>query len=362
MLTRLTSTLGAEPNTIIEDDIITIRCSNGSTVEPFIFRIAQSALARSPSFQTFFKSEYYAPQSDMLISFMIDPAAVFDIIKRYLEEGPDRFDLTNLRVHLYRRYTTIERETVLVRLCRMAHNMELAYLCEMAYDVLVDESRFITAPMLPMLAGLIFASRANYHSKIKEWCLVHVGRHFLELRTSRQWANCLRVSEQQLSDEWSVMLEQNEEILYTFENDSDEKVLEKKIHRMSFQEQDRAISVLGEKRTQDDNTADELARSNFRNGPDEEEEWEDLNTPSSGGDTKTAVDGDDEVTVGPATPREGVSRSNSAENAKARHVMGIDCPEIASPSGKKLRRKRGKISSILTVPRSPRPGTGSKGG
>ena len=373
-LTQTLSSLGDVRNTIFSDDIITIRCSNGATVEPFIFRIAKSALDRSPTFTAFFNSEYYVPNCDMLISFMIDPAAVFDIVKRYLVEGPDTFDLTTLRVHLYRRYNTMERETVLVRLCRMAHNMGLGYLHEMAYDILIDENRFITAPMLPTLAGLIFGSRQNYHEKIKDWCLLHIGHHFLELKTSRQWANCLRVSEQCLSIEWGKMVEQNEEILFTLGNYSDEKILESRIHRMSFQDQDRAISVMGEKKAQDDNTADELARSTMlkKDRVDDnnlEEEWEDVDTPSSGANVATRLsksnsgtteDEDDATTLGAretssndgtnGSTAAGPERRSPTENAKARQIMGIDAGGMSPQLGKeckKLRRKRGKIEKIL---------------
>ena len=304
----------------------------------------------------------------MLISFMTDPAAVFDLIKRYLEDGPDLFDLNHLRLHVYRRYNLIERETVLVRLARMAHNMELSYLHEMVYEILLDESRFITAQVLPLLAGLIFGLRGYYHPKVKEWCLVNIGHHFLELKTSRQWANCLRVSDPALRVEWRHMCTLNDEILYTYENISDEQILERKIHRMSFAEQDRAISYLGEKRAQDahntelirtgrpvtnakhNDSNDKVYNNNKLNANSNtnEESWEDLHTPIELEQQAPALEE-------PFNPRTSspIKEKNATASTKAMQLMGMyehsDIP--GTPKGKKLKRKRGKISSLLGSPR-----------
>ncbi|KAG8526669.1 uncharacterized protein KY384_008098 [Bacidia gigantensis] len=226
------------------DEDISIRCPNGDEDNPKLFTISKAALARAPIFRNFFKSEHYAWGSDTLISIMSDPAAAFDIVQRYLEQGPELFDMTCLRVYVYKRYNSLERTVVLVRLYRMAHSMGLWFLEDLAYEVLVDGNRYVTAAMMPTLAGLIFAPRGNHNDQIKNWCLVHIGHFFLDLKDCADWSRCLTLCEDRLTQEWNKMLFENTRILGIMSNESRDSVLEKTFKHMSLQEQDRAISVI----------------------------------------------------------------------------------------------------------------------
>ena len=145
---------------------------------------------------------------------MNDPAAVLDIVIRYLDQGPELFDTTTLRVYIYRHYTTLARIVVMVRLCKVANNLGLWYLHEMAFGILEDGSRDITAHMLPTVANLVFAVKANQHTCVKEWCLGHIGHHFLDLKDDENWSRCLTVSEEELSLQWNKMIQQNADIIY----------------------------------------------------------------------------------------------------------------------------------------------------
>ena len=351
----------------------------------------------------------------MLISFMNDPASVFDVIKRYLEEGPDRFDSTTLRVYMYRHWATVDRIVVLVRLCRMARNMGLWTLHGMVHDILVDENRFITAPMLPMLATFIFANRSFYDQSLKDWCIAHIGHHFLELKDYQPWSNALQVCEDSLTTEWNKMLQQNEDIIFTLENHLGEDVLEKKIHRLSYREQDLAIAVLSDRRYKPQRNSGitetfapdpvlmELQRTNEEQTSDpiqdvvrslnDDHPWENTGPPYSGpssAETKAdtpsdgksltltcefRADNDSDRRSVDTDPyarmssefiggtRNSFSRNNAAETAKARRFMGIDEADKCPPK-RVLKKKKQKLVQMLGSPKlmSPRIGSPKKDG
>lgn len=368
----------------LDTEDITIRCPDGaSSAGPRIFKIARSALARSPHFRKFFDSSSYRPHCSMLITFMRDPASVFDFVKRYLEEGPERFNLTILRVQVYYRYQTLERNMVLVRLCRMAHHMDLWHLHDMAYEALVEGNRCIYSSMMPTLAGLIFASREAYNSQLKDWCLMHVSHHFMGLRDNMEWIRCLETCEEELRAEWIRIASQCMKVLAIVEDERKimpedrEAVLEDTIGRMSTLAADRAISVLSERQslstrpsspavtitpnttqpsmasdrefkgfTQDftqDFSQDFTLLASTPAEPTEspkgeradQDDWEEVTPPTpptkeedvppSPSSASTSVS--DRTILGTAIVSRGLSihkRSHSEETAKARQVMGID--------------------------------------
>ena len=197
------------PDPTHPDEELTIRCHDGAKTRDFI--ITRSNLARSPVFQKFFQSDHFAPHCDLLIAFRLDPAAVFDIVKHYLEQGPELFDTTILNVYVHTRYRTMDQIILLVRLCRMAHNMGLWCLHNMAYNLLVNSNRLIDASILPILAKLIFATGANYHQSVRAWCLSHARHHFLQLKDSKDWARSLLLTGGSLRAEWQIMTAQHAE-------------------------------------------------------------------------------------------------------------------------------------------------------
>ena len=338
------------PDNESEDDTLTIRCPDGEQSQARIFKVTRQSLARSPTFAKFFDSPYFLPYSEMLVSFMNDPAAVFDIVKRYLEQGPELFDLTVLSVHIHRRYKTLERTVVLLRLCRMAHNMGLWYLHDMAFEILIDGNRFITASMLPTLASLVFASKANYDQHLKEWCLLHAGNHFAALKDSAEWGHCLVVCEEDLRREWVLMAKQNEEILNKLDGQADDEELEGMIHKMSLRERRRAVSVLEDNQPKVKSFEELMAEA--PKGEEEEsdsDDWEDVTTigspiPGEENRTSTNVKGG---TIWGANAG-AVYTLPKSSNAKARLVMGIDNGFLkVSGEPKKAKGKKSRILSML---------------
>ena len=142
---------------------------------------------------------------------------------------------------------------------------------------------------------------------------------------------------------------------HSLENDSDEKVLERKFHRLSHIEQDRVISLIGERAIQEQENDDTLFLSDLRfgdqrpNGADHERDSPDVHTPSTPVQ-QTQVDPDDKLMLGTGTERPPLSRSASAEVAKARQVMGIDSPRVPL-SERRLKRRKGRMLSGLLSPR-----------
>ena len=227
--------------------------------------------------------------------------------------------------------------------------MGLSYLHKMAYKILIDGNRFIEVTMMPTLASLIFNGIANHHHLLRDWCLVHVSYHYLELRESSEWAHCLRMCDF-LRQEWEKIAKQNAEVLTTFAAEPDDsEVLANMICRMSCQERDRAICALGEKQDFDEvaSTSDEKLKkeaivttpNKVKASGSDSDSWEDIGTLSS---ITNGEENKDEKSL--PEPRTSFSRSNNAETAKARQVMGIDRPD-----GKGLVRKKekGRKSRIM---------------
>ena len=334
-----------------EDDILTIRCPDDEASQVKIFKISRQTLARSPIFNKFFESAYYLPDTEMLMSFINEPAGVFDIVQRYLEQGPELFDTAILSVYVHTRYTTLKRTIVLVRLCKMAQNMGLWCLHDMALEALLEGSRFITATMLPTIAGLIFARKANYDHQLKEWCLLHAGQNFSTLKHSVEWAKCLDVCENELRTEWERTVKQNEEILKTLEDDAGDGVLEGMIHGMSPLDQRKAISAIVNSQSERNPLQEVLTEVPKRKSVDSDmEEWEDItaiDSPALGEEDGTVKDAKARSILGSAGSSPSVQRSPRAETAKARLVMGIDAG--FGKGSWEVRKTQGRKSRILSI-------------
>lgn len=124
---------------------------------------------------------------------------------------------------------------------------------------------------------------------------------------------------------------------------------------MSHIEQDRVISLIGDRAVQEEEIDDSLFLSNLRfgdqvpNGANHVDQREGLDTPSTPVQ-QIRPDPDDKLMMGTGTERPPLSRSASAEVAKARQVMGIDSPR-APLSERRLKRRKGRMLSGLLSPR-----------
>ncbi|KAI4174982.1 MAG: hypothetical protein LQ343_002009 [Gyalolechia ehrenbergii] len=189
------------------DDSITVKCPDRDDGAGRNFQFQRSVLKRSPTLAKFFESPYYLPGCEMRLTFVVDPAVCLEIAYKYLEEGPDIFQQTILRVQLTMRYKLVDRLIILVRLHSLAKKLALPGLMDMAFGVLSEGGPQIRAPECITLSSLIFAKTANFDRKLKEWCIDHVTRYLPQLEHSQLWQKVLWKADLELAHRWKQLLD-----------------------------------------------------------------------------------------------------------------------------------------------------------
>ncbi|KAL9600186.1 MAG: hypothetical protein Q9219_003329 [cf. Caloplaca sp. 3 TL-2023] len=191
-----------------EDDTIIIKCPDREDGTGRVFEFRHSVLKRSPMFVKFFESPYYLHGCDMRLTFIVDPAVCVDIAYKYLEEGPDLFQPTILRVQLTMRYKLLDRLIILIKLHALAKKLGLPGLMDMAMTVLSEADQQVTASACVTLASLVFAKMASFDRQLKEWCIDHVSRFLAELQKASIWYEVLWKTDSELQQVWARMLEE----------------------------------------------------------------------------------------------------------------------------------------------------------
>ncbi|KAL8825824.1 MAG: hypothetical protein Q9170_007646 [Blastenia crenularia] len=206
------------------EDIITVKCPDREDGAGRNFEFRRSVLKRSPTLAKFFESPYYLHGCDMRLTFVVDPAVCLEIAYKYLEEGPDVFQQTILRVNLTMRYKLVDRSVILIRLYPLAQKLALPGLMDMAFGVLSEADPQITATECITFSSLIFARMANFDRKLKRWCIDHITRFQPELEHSTIWQNVLYKADRELSERWAQLLEaRHQPHLATVSEDSEPK-------------------------------------------------------------------------------------------------------------------------------------------
>ncbi|KAL9025684.1 MAG: hypothetical protein Q9196_005536 [Gyalolechia fulgens] len=189
------------------DDTITVKCPDRDDGAGRNFEFQRSVLKRSPTLAKFFESPYYLPGCEMRLTFVVDPAVCIDIAYKYLEEGPDIFQHTILRVQLTMRYKLVDRLIILVRLHSLAKKLALPGLMDMAFAVLSEGGPQMRAQDCITLSSLIFAKTANFDRKLQEWCVDHATRYLPELEHSQLWLDVLWKADVELAHRWAQLLD-----------------------------------------------------------------------------------------------------------------------------------------------------------
>lgn len=137
-------------------------------------------------------SRHYLQGCRMLFQFPKDPYVCFLFVKRYLEDGPDRFTKAVLQDWMEFHYTALNRLIVYIRLYRLACKLGLCALMRMAYDSVVDYGA-IPGPYCIELAKWVFQTRKSRVDDclIQEWCLEHIRINFLQLIQNEEWNSLL---------------------------------------------------------------------------------------------------------------------------------------------------------------------------
>ncbi|KAL8726887.1 MAG: hypothetical protein Q9181_005895 [Wetmoreana brouardii] len=194
------------------DDTMIIKCPDREDGAGRIFYFKRSVLRRSPTLAKFFESAYYLQGCNMHLTFVVDPAVCIDIVYKYLEDGPDIFRQTVLRVQLTMRYKLIDRSIILVRLYALAQKLDLPSLTEMTFGVLCSGDLQLTAANCLTLSSLVFAHTAGFDKKLKDWCFDHVKQRHTELEGTALWNETLWKTEMELSQRWTQLMDEMEEM------------------------------------------------------------------------------------------------------------------------------------------------------
>ncbi|KAL8751329.1 MAG: hypothetical protein Q9199_006500 [Rusavskia elegans] len=190
------------------DDIITVKCPDREDGTGRVFHFQRSTLKRSPTFAQFFDSRYYLHGCKMILTFLLDPAVCIETAYKYLEEGPDVFQQTILRVQLTMRYKLVDRSIILIKLYSLAQKLALPLLAHMAFGVLAEGDHQLTVSDCITLSSLIFERRGVFDRKLKEWCICRIRNFVPELRQSTFWQEVIWNVDAELEQRWSYLLEE----------------------------------------------------------------------------------------------------------------------------------------------------------
>lgn len=148
---------------------------------------------KAPEMAPILLSNHYLQGCRMLFQFPKDPHVCFLLVKRYLEDGPDRFTKAVLKGWMEVHYSTLNRCIVYVRLYRLGCKLGLPTFMMMAYEAMVDDDHAISGPYCIELAKLIFQRRSLAYddSLIQEWCFKHISENFLQLNQDEEWRDLL---------------------------------------------------------------------------------------------------------------------------------------------------------------------------
>lgn len=271
----------------------------------------------------------------MQITFMSDPAACFQIARNYLDQGPDIYNRTRLRMFVTINYQVVDRFIILVRLHLLAKKMALPGLMDMAYDAIVHGERLITPPFCITIASVVFAKNAGFDKLLKVWCLDLVRYHLIALKNIKEWYDALEVLEPELSEQWTDLLEANSEVLAFIneeakERSSEKKALEKAVSGMSTEGQGNAIPTIEKQELTVEDLINEIKDEERRPS---EDEWENVEQLIREGQTLANTKARELLGIDPfksTEPEDKVEATSDAkamvppEMAKARSVMGLD--------------------------------------
>ena len=310
--------------------MITVMCPDKSDGTGRTFEVRRSSLSRSPTFAKFFKSSHYLEDCDMQITFISDPAGCFEIVQSYLDEGPDAFSKTRLRVFVTMNYRIVDRFVLLVRLHLLAKKLALPVLMDMAYDVILQTERLMTPSFCITLARVVFSKNVRFDNVLKDWVLKHIGYHFLALKDIEVWKDILKGHESELNGRWSKLVEANLAVLAAIEQEEVDKELLKLISDFPTEAQRTALSTIeGLEVSVEEfirNLREEDARQprvNRQDGVDdsidEDQATKDTKAREMLGMSPTACKKPGKKEIGL-----GRSQSMPSNTAKARAVMGID--------------------------------------
>lgn len=179
----------------------------GDTVTKII-EIDRESMMQAPKMVPILLSNHYLQGCRMLFQFPKDPHVCFSFVKRYLEDGPDRFTKAFLKGWMGSHYSTLNRCIVYIRLYWLACKLGLYALMRMAFEAMVEEDRAITGPYCIELAKLVFQRRSSAYDDglIQEWCFQHIRENFLQLNEDEEWRDLLPYLTGSIQTRWKHLV------------------------------------------------------------------------------------------------------------------------------------------------------------
>ena len=311
----------------------------------------RSSMMRSPLFVKFFQSEDYLHGCKMLLTFLNESPACFQILKSYLDEGPDRYTKTRLRVHITLQYQMIDRFLILGRLHLLAKKLALQGLMNMAYETIVDGERSITPAICFAMATLIFTPEVGFEKLLKDWCLKHVSNHFFALYEMNDWwKEVVHQLEPDLGRHWAKLVAANGCLMSAFEDKVDHAWLEEIIRDMAKGGHAGIISVIEEYSYARD--VQQVLEEVWNEKKDASDDgWEDVDQiPGKPPSPRKAAAAITNIGIDMAK-RKGSSKTLrvfvNADSAKARSVMGMDVMPAQMVSSTRFRFRGRHLLRLL---------------
>lgn len=212
----------------------------------------------------------------MILTFLSDPAVCFEVLKSYLDVGPDWFTKTHLRAYLLARYKAVDRFLIHARLYLLAKKLALPGLMEIAYGCLEDGERLMKPSHCVPITGLVFGVKSGFDKLIKDWCMKHVGNHFAFLHITKEWNELVPHLEPDFRAQWAKLVHANTAILTAIEEEAKDKALEEMLNQMENSHRRGVVSTI-------EDSANEMSveeainqvRSESKDEPCNQE-WEDI--------------------------------------------------------------------------------------
>ena len=161
-------------------------------------------LLRSPPFRRYFYAADHEEGTRFELVFPFEPIYNISVVRHYLRAGPDRFTKEQLNDDVKRNFELPDRFAIYVRLCKLAHGMELPGLVKMAFRSLLQIERDVTVPDVITLSRMIFSKDQGFQNVflLKKWCVNHIAKNYKALASSEQWGAVMANAAPVLRRKW----------------------------------------------------------------------------------------------------------------------------------------------------------------
>ena len=153
----------------------------------------------------FFRSSDYLVGSGTQLEFHETSVSCLQVIKEYLEGGPDLYTEDTLRGYATQETATrkVYNFLLLVDVHKLAVKLGLNSLMHLAYALLYHLESSVTPRDCINLISLVFNTNHHFNNALQNWFLEQVDRHFDSLSGSCEWANAMVKSSTEFKVLWA---------------------------------------------------------------------------------------------------------------------------------------------------------------